>query len=74
MAADSIKGMPALYTSVTVITALKANQAGSLQPTTRLLRCGHPPLFDTRDGALLMIMVLTLKLSAPRPGETICVR
>ncbi|TCV45410.1 RES domain-containing protein [Agrobacterium tumefaciens] len=51
----SPKGMPALYTSVTIITALKeANQAGSLQPTT-LVSCDADitPLFDTRDGALL---------------------
>ncbi len=49
------KGMPALYTSVTVITALKeANQAGSLQPTTLVsYDADITPLFDTRDGALL---------------------
>ena len=49
------KGMPALYTSVTVTTALKeANQAGSLQPTTLVsYDAAITPLFDTRDGALL---------------------
>ena len=49
------KGMPALYTSVTAITALKeANQAGSLQPTTLVsYDADITPLFDTRDGALL---------------------
>ncbi|MDH2089601.1 RES family NAD+ phosphorylase [Rhizobium pusense] len=49
------KGMPALYTSVTVITALKeANQAGSLQPTTLVsYDADITPLFDTRDEALL---------------------
>ncbi|QTK83031.1 RES Domain-Containing Protein [Agrobacterium tumefaciens] len=47
--------MPALYTSVTVITAWKdANQAGSLQPTALAsYDADIMPLFDTRDSALL---------------------
>ena len=49
------KGMPALYTSLSVLTALReANQVGSLQPTT--LVCYEADIervFDTRDGAAL---------------------
>ena len=49
------KGMPALYTSLSVLTALReANQVGSLQPTT--LVCYEAEIervFDTRDEAAL---------------------
>lgn len=49
------KGTPALYTSLSVMTALReANQAGSLQPTT--LVCYEAEIeriFDTRDVAAL---------------------
>lgn len=49
------KGVAALYTSLSVLTAIKeANQAGSLQPTT--LVCYNAclrNLFDTRDAAAL---------------------
>ncbi|WP_416066941.1 RES family NAD+ phosphorylase [Rhizobium sp. ZK1] len=49
------KGTPALYTSLSVLTALReANQVGSLQPTT--LVCYEAELervFDTRDKAAL---------------------
>ena len=49
------KGMPALYTSLSVLTALReANQVGSLQPTT--LVCYEADIervFDTRDEAAL---------------------
>lgn len=45
------KGTPALYTSLSILTALReANQAGSLQPTTLVsydAEFGH--IFDTRD-------------------------
>ncbi|WP_427832687.1 RES family NAD+ phosphorylase [Agrobacterium pusense] len=61
------KGMPALYTSVTVITALKeANQAGSLQPqlSSPTMRTSHRCLILAMKPCF-MIMVLTLKLSAP---------
>lgn len=49
------KGMPALYTSLTIMTALReANQAGSLQPTTLVsYNADFEPLFDTRDPNLL---------------------
>ncbi|MES5101141.1 RES family NAD+ phosphorylase [Agrobacterium sp. BA1120] len=49
------KGMPALYTSLTIMTALReANQAGSLQPTTLVsYEADIDPLFDTRDGKAL---------------------
>ena len=49
------KGMPALYTSLSVLTALReANQVGSLQPTT--LVCYEADIervFDTRDEATI---------------------
>lgn len=49
------KGTPALYTSLTIMTALKeANQAGNLQPTTIVsYDADFAPLFDTRDESLL---------------------
>lgn len=49
------KGMPALYTSLSVLTALKeAHQAGNLQPTT--LVCYEAEIdgvFDSRDDGAL---------------------
>jgi RES domain-containing protein len=49
------KGTPALYTSLSIMTALReANQAGSLQPTTLVsydAEFGH--IFDTRDDIAL---------------------
>ena len=49
------KGTPALYTSLTIMTALKeANQAGNLQPTTLVsYDADLEPLFDTRDANAL---------------------
>lgn len=49
------KGMPALYTSLTVMTALReANQAGSLQPTTLVsYEAEIEDVFDSRDEAAL---------------------
>jgi RES domain-containing protein len=49
------KGMPALYTSLTVMTALReANQAGSLQPTTLVsYEAEIENVFDSRDEAAL---------------------
>ncbi|CCV03790.1 RES domain protein [Mesorhizobium metallidurans STM 2683] len=49
------KGTPALYTSLTVMTALReANQVGNLQPTT-LVSCDAEitEVFDSRDEAAL---------------------
>lgn len=45
------RGMPALYTSLTVMTALKeAHQAGSLQPTTLVsYEAEIESVFDSRD-------------------------
>lgn len=45
------KGMPALYTSLSVLTALReANQVGSLQPTTLVsYEADIERVFDTRD-------------------------
>jgi len=45
------KGVPALYTSLSVMTALReANQAGSLQPTTLVSYDAQiEPVFDCRD-------------------------
>lgn len=50
------KGTPALYTCLTVMTALReANQAGSLQPTTLIsYDADIGRVFDTRDEAALM--------------------
>lgn len=49
------KGMPALYTSLSIMTAVReANQVGNLQPTT--LVCYEAEIdavFDTRDRAAL---------------------
>lgn len=49
------KGMPALYTSLSVLTALReANQVGSLQPTTLVsYEAAIEGIFDSRDAALL---------------------
>ncbi|TCL90742.1 RES domain-containing protein [Rhizobium sp. PP-WC-2G-219] len=49
------KGIPALYTSLSVMTALReANQVGSLQPTTLVSYAAEiDRVFDTRDDALL---------------------
>lgn len=49
------KGMPALYTSLTVMTALReANQAGSLQPTMLVsYEAEIENVFDSRDEATL---------------------
>ncbi|MFC5387002.1 RES family NAD+ phosphorylase [Aquamicrobium segne] len=49
------KGVPALYLSLSVMTALReANQVGSLQPTTLVSYEAHiEHVFDTRDGAAL---------------------
>lgn len=49
------KGMPALYASLSVMTALReANQVGSLQPTTLVSYDAEiERVFDTRDAAAL---------------------
>jgi RES domain-containing protein len=49
------KGMPALYTSLSIMTALKeANQVGRLQPTTLVAyQAAFESLFDGRDGFAL---------------------
>ncbi len=49
------KGMPALYTSLTIMTALKeANQVGNLQPTTLVsYDADIETVFDCRDDAAL---------------------
>jgi RES domain-containing protein len=49
------KGMPALYTSLSVITALReANQVGNLQPTTLVsYDADIDDVFDSRDEAAL---------------------
>src|SRR6188472_1105926 len=49
------KGVPALYSSLTALTALReANQAGSLQPTTLVSYDAEiDGVFDTRDASAL---------------------
>ncbi|GAB1583560.1 RES family NAD+ phosphorylase [Phyllobacterium phragmitis] len=49
------KGMPALYTSLSVLTALReANQVGNLQPTTLVsYEAEIDGVFDSRDDAAL---------------------
>jgi len=49
------KGVPALYTSLTIMTALReANQAGNLQPTTLVAyEADIENVFDCRDEAAL---------------------
>jgi RES domain-containing protein len=50
------KGTPALYTSLSVLTALReANQVGSLQPTTLVsYEADIERIFDTRDATALL--------------------
>ncbi|MGM4912993.1 RES family NAD+ phosphorylase [Rhizobium sp. 768_B6_N1_8] len=52
------KGMPALYTSLSVLTALReANQVGSLQPTTLVsYEADIERVFDTRDEVALQAL------------------
>jgi RES domain-containing protein len=52
------KGMPALYTSLSVLTALReANQVGSLQPTTLVsYEADIEHVFDTRDETVLQAL------------------
>jgi RES domain-containing protein len=49
------KGMPALYTSLSILTALReANQVGHLQPTTLVsYQADIATVFDSRDAAAL---------------------
>lgn len=49
------KGTPALYTSLSVMTAIReANQVGHLQPTTLIcLRADVSPVFDATDADAL---------------------
>lgn len=49
------KGMPALYTSQTVVTVIReANQIGTLQPTTLVAyEADISPIFDAMDAAAL---------------------
>lgn len=51
------KGMPALYTSLSVMTALReANQVGNLQPTTLVsYDADIERIFDSRDAAALRV-------------------
>lgn len=51
----NVKGMPALYASLSVMTALReANRAGSLQPTTLVSYTAEiERVFDTRDDTAL---------------------
>lgn len=55
------KGMPALYTSLSVMTALReANQIGTLQPTTLVAyEADIGPIFDSIDPAELSAQGLT---------------
>lgn len=55
------KGMSALYTSLSVITALReANQIGTLQPTTLVAyKADIEPIFDTTDAAELSAQGVT---------------
>jgi RES domain-containing protein len=62
------RGMPALYTALSVMTALReANQVGHLQPTTLVsYQADIDAVFDTRDmGALLSEGVEPHDLSDP---------
>lgn len=54
------KGVPALYTSLTIMTALReANQVGNLQPTTLVsYDADIEQVFDSRDVAALSAMGL----------------
>lgn len=55
------KGTPALYTSLSPLTAIReANQAGDLQPTTLVAyRADLGPVFDSRDPAALAARGIT---------------
>jgi RES domain-containing protein len=52
------KGMPALYTSTSIMTALReANQVGNLQPTTLVSYTAEiERVFDSRDTTALLAM------------------
>lgn len=52
------KGLPALYTSTSIMTALReANQVGNLQPTTLVsYDADIDSVFDSRDKAALLAM------------------
>lgn len=52
------KGMPALYTSTSIMTALReANQVGNLQPTTLVSYTAEiDRVFDSRDTTALLAM------------------
>lgn len=49
------KGVPALYTALSIMTAIReANQVGTLQPTTLVAyRCDLDPVFDGTDANAL---------------------
>jgi RES domain-containing protein len=55
------KGMPALYTSQSVMTAIReANQIGTLQPTTLVAyEADVAPIFDATDAAALEAEAMT---------------
>ena len=61
------KGVPALYSSLTVLIALReANQAGSFQPTTLVSYDAEiDGVFDTRDESALA----ATGMDAVRPGR-----
>ncbi|MFC4353030.1 RES family NAD+ phosphorylase [Fodinicurvata halophila] len=60
------KGLPALYASLTVMTALReANQVGSLQPTTLVCyEADIESVFDGRESAALEARGMTLQALA----------
>jgi len=60
------KGTPALYMSLSVMTALReANQAGSLQPTTLVsYDADIERVFDCRDEAALLAEGMTMPMLA----------
>ena len=63
------KGMPALYSALDPVTALReANQVGSLQPTILVsYRAEIAPVFDTRQTAQLAVYGMTSEALAD-PG------
>lgn len=60
------RGVPALYTALTIATAIReANQAGDLQPTTLVAyRAAFTDLFDCRDAGALSRFDMTAETLA----------
>ena len=66
------RGTPALYTSTTIMAAVReANQIGTLQPTTLVsYETDIAPIFDAEDAAALASFVMTPEMIAANDWRT----